>query len=143
MRLGFVSFFLGLYAALASAAPGYVGAQVCATCHRDIAQSQSHTNMAQTWHGASASPLPPVYNATAAEGDLRYRVSRSASGLTFDVETPGRPKISKPVEIVVGGPRHGLSFLYRVSEIDGQKLARPALVEGRYLHGSAKGSLLL
>ena len=35
------------------------------------------------------------------------------------------------------------SFLFRVSEIEGLKLARPALVEGRYLHSAPHGELLL
>jgi predicted CXXCH cytochrome family protein len=47
------------------------------------------------------------------------------------------------VETVIGGHRHGVSFLARISEIGGLKLLRPALVETRYLQGSSGKGLLL
>src|SRR5689334_21897670 len=116
MRFGFVSFYVCLGATLWAAVPGYVGAQVCATCHRDIAATQARTNMARTWHGSSPDVLPADYVATAAEGALRYRVARQQGRTTFEVAVPGRTTMLAPVEVVLGGSRHGLSFLYRVSE---------------------------
>ena len=99
--------------------------------------------MARTWQGASAAELPAVYSRTHSEGGVDYRVSRSGAGFDFEVSVPGRPKFDARVETIVGGQRHGLSFLFRVSEIDGLKLARPALIEGRYLHSSPRDGLLL
>src|SRR5437899_8849303 len=106
---------------------GYVGAQVCSGCHRDIAVSQAKTNMARTWQGTAAPQLPPDYSRTHSEAGVNYRVVRQGTGFDFQVSLPGRQKFTAPVETIVGGERHGLSFLYRVSEIDGLKLARPAL----------------
>ena len=142
MRL---SLFLicGIALSASAADSEYVGAQACSGCHRDIAATQVKTNMARTWHGPATSQLPGGYSQSLKEGGIGYQVSNKVGGYQFDVSIPGRPKISASVETIVGGERHGLSFLYRISEIEGMTLARPALIEGRYLHSAPKGSLLL
>ena len=88
----FLFFLLSACALLLGADSGYVGAQVCSGCHRDIAASQSKTNMARTWHGAATSQLPAEYVKEHAEGGVRYRIARTADGFEFKVALPGRPE---------------------------------------------------
>jgi predicted CXXCH cytochrome family protein len=47
---------------------------------------------------------------------------------------PGTKPKSFPVVTTMGGRRHGLSFLFKVPDIEGIPLPRAPLVEGRYLH---------
>jgi len=95
-------FFLLLgCAVLFGAESGYVGAQVCSGCHREIAASQSKTNMARTWHGATSSQIPAVYAKEHSEGGVRYRVDRRADGFDFRMALPGKPEFSAPVETIV------------------------------------------
>ena len=35
--------------------PHYAGAEVCGSCHQEIAASQANTAMAKTWHGVNTS----------------------------------------------------------------------------------------
>jgi predicted CXXCH cytochrome family protein len=56
---------------------------------------------------------------------------------------PGRNPIRVPVETIVGGERHGYSFLARVHDLDGASLARAPLVETRYLHYAPNNQLAL
>ena len=48
-----------------------------------------------------------------------------------------------PVELVVGGRRHGRSFLARVTEIEGEKLQYAPLVETRFLESAHETELVL
>ncbi len=123
----------------------YAGPQVCARCHKNIADTQAKTAMANTWHGAVASVIPPKFEAKKTEGPdpaLLYDVSRSAGGLEFSVSIPNSGKSVLPVEAMVGGSRHGLSFLQRIQSVDGIPLERSALIEARYAC-SNKGGLVL
>lgn len=132
-----VLLFVLCSAAVAGEGPGYVGRDVCAGCHKDIAATQSHTAMARTWQGVSTKLLPPNYVEQHAEGPapaIQYGVNRSDGKLQFHIQLPNRQPLSYPVETTVGGTRHGLSFLFRVPDLEGSPLPRAPLVEARYLH---------
>jgi predicted CXXCH cytochrome family protein len=93
--------------------------------------------MARTWQGTS--PKQPVIpsSETYAEGPepaINYLIRRAANKLSFSVQMPGESAEQYPVEITMGGKRHGLSFLTRVTNLAGLPLARAPLVETRYLH---------
>ncbi len=125
---------------------GYVGRDVCAGCHADIASAQAQTKMARTWQGASAKQLPPKYDQSHLEGPdpvIDYLIRRTAAGFDFQVRMPGRDAVKYPVEIVMGGTRHGFSFLARVPDIEGVPLERAPLVETRYLHYAPENKLAL
>lgn len=131
---------------LANAADGYLGREVCAGCHKDIAQTQFHHNMARTWQGAASPSLPANYSETFAEGPaptIQYGIARTGRSLQFRVQMPGEPQLEFPVETTVGGQRHGISFLIRVSSLGGLPLARPVLVETRYFHYVEQNRLAL
>jgi len=116
---------------------GYLGRDVCAGCHKEISETQSHTAMAQTWQGAGTKQLPVHYSESYAEGpdpSIVYQVRRTAHRFDYEVKMPGRQAIDFPIETTMGGKRHGISFLFRVPDIGGLKLNRAPLVEGRYLH---------
>jgi Tfp pilus assembly protein PilF len=126
-------------------ASGYVGSAVCAQCHRDIAAAQAKSNMAQTWQGLAATPiLPPAYREEREEQPLLYHAFREgAKGLQFEAALLGRLPLKAPVEAVIGGDRHGVSFLARIRAIEGAQLARATLVETRYLRSRHKRGLAL
>ncbi|MBV8807178.1 MAG: cytochrome c3 family protein [Acidobacteriaceae bacterium] len=137
-----------------SGTPRYAGPEVCAKCHKDIAAAQSTTAMAKTWNAASTLPLPPGFDQKKIEGpdpalvyevrnvDTGARVARSGDELEYSVTGPLGSKTVLPVEAVIGGKRHGVSFLARIRDLDGIALARPALIEARYAY-SPHGSLVL
>jgi tetratricopeptide repeat protein/PPIC-type peptidyl-prolyl cis-trans isomerase-like protein len=132
----FAAHFLVLVLTVAGAKAAqdhYVGAEVCAGCHRAIYDSQAKTAMANTWHGTTAT-LPPL---KFDEGALHYEVRRDGDRLEFSVG-----KVRAQVNEMVGGKRHGLSFLLGLDQIDGISLERPALMEGRYA-SSSQGVLVL
>ncbi len=89
--------------------------------------------MAQTWRGSTAK------QGNAAEGPLSY----SLRGGEYRVESKSLGSVTAPIERVVGGQRHGLSLLARLTEIGGEKLARPVLIETRYLFSTPHGKLEL
>lgn len=123
--------------AFAGSGPGYVGSDVCAGCHKNIAATQARTAMARTWQGVNTKLLPPNYSERHAEGSdpaIQYRIDRSNGKLQFHIQMPGREPLSYPVETTMGGTRHGLSFLFRVPNLEGSPLPRAPLVEARYLH---------
>ncbi len=125
---------------------GYVGLDVCAGCHKSIALSQSRTNMARAWQGATARQLPANYSETHAEGpapEIEYAVSRKGPNLQFQVQMPGQPQLDFPVETVIGGERHGISFLFRVPALNGSPLPRAPLIEARYFHYAQQNRLAL
>ena len=124
----------------------FVGRAVCATCHTNIAAGQRQTAMARTWQGTDTRTLPATYTEQKSEGPdpaITYRVHRVAHGFRYDVQLPGHSATSMNVEAVMGGDRHGLSFLFRAPDIDGIPLARPPLIEGRYLHYAPENQLAL
>jgi tetratricopeptide (TPR) repeat protein len=128
---------------VAGSEPAYTGAATCAQCHRAIAVSQLKSNMALTWQGSSAPLLPQSYSRRIRDGAVEYTVARSGERLQFRVAMPDRAPVTAPVETTVGGRRHGISFLVRLSEIDGLQLPRAPLVEARYLHYAPSNELVL
>ena len=101
--------------------------------------------MANTWRGVLAPSLPANFDRRKVEGPdpaFQYQVRRLAEGFEFSVIPPQGPRTALPVEAIVGGERHGISFLARVTQVDGLPLERPALIEGRYAY-SPHGSLVL
>ncbi len=137
---------LSLSAAALNLAAQIAGPQKCAACHSAIAATQAGTAMAKTWQGLMPAAFPDTFNLTKKEGpapDLNYEVRRVQNHLQFRTSTPDGAAVSVPVEAVVGGNRHGLSFLVRVSEIGGVALQRPALVEARYAYSTPHRDLSL
>jgi tetratricopeptide (TPR) repeat protein len=125
---------------------GYLGGAVCAQCHREIAATQLKTNMALTWRGKSATALPAGFTQSKSEGPppmIEYRLHVSEGGVQYHVTLPGGSHVTAPVEAMVGGKRHGVSFLARLTEIGGVPLARPALIETRYLLSAHQNALVL
>src|SRR5579884_856103 len=123
----------------ASDSPGYVGPAVCAQCHRAIAATQGKTNMARTWQSSATHILPPTYNEEHREGPVTYRATRTQ----FEAALAGHEPVRGVVQDIVGGERHGISFLVRVKSIDGAELARAPLIETRYLHSTHDNTLAL
>lgn len=124
----------------------YLGRDICAGCHKGIAAAQAHTAMAQTWQGTQTKLIPNPDSEAHAEGPepaIDYLIKRSAGAFEFRVHMPGREALSLPVEITMGGTRHGLSFLARIKDIEGLPLARAPLVETRYLHSTVENKLAL
>jgi predicted CXXCH cytochrome family protein len=132
----------------------YAGPEVCAKCHKDIALAQSTTAMAKTWDAGVTLPLPSGFDQRKIEGpdpaliyevrnlDTGARVARSGDKFEYSVTGPLGSKTVLPVEAVIGGKRHGVSFLARIRDLDAIPLARPALIEARYAY-SPHGSLVL
>ena len=88
--------------------------------------------------------MPPVsLSLQIDEGSaLHYAVHREGEHLEFSVTRNGKETRSANVSAMVGGKRHGLSFLIEMDQIDGMPLARRALLEGRYA-SSRLGTLIL
>jgi predicted CXXCH cytochrome family protein len=125
---------------------GYLGRDVCAGCHKDIAIMQSRTNMARAWQGAATLQLPAHYSETYTEGPapaIEYALARTGRNLQYRVQMPGQTPLDFPVETTIGGERHGLSFMIRLNSLDGLPLPRPALVEARYFHYAQQNKLAL
>jgi len=123
--------------ALLAAGNAYVGRDVCAGCHKSIAATQATTAMARTWQGTATKLLPQVDHERHAEGPdprIQYSITRTGSNFSFAVQMPGGTLQQFPVMTTVGGSRHGLSFLFKVPDVQGVPLPRAPLVEGRYLH---------
>jgi predicted CXXCH cytochrome family protein len=129
-----------------SGTPRYAGSEVCAKCHKDIATAQSTTAMAKTWNAASTLPLPARFDEKKVEGAdpaLLYEMRSAGGKLRFTVAGPDATETVLPVEAVIGGKRHGVSFLARIRELDGIPLAQPALVEARYAYSPHSATLVL
>src|SRR5882672_12745781 len=110
-----------MVSSLASAGErGYVGRDVCAGCHKDIAMAQSRTNMARAWPGVASPQLPANYSETHAEGPapvIEYAFARTGRNMQYRVQMPGQPLLDFPVEATIGGERHGISSLVRVTAL--------------------------
>src|SRR6185312_13558709 len=123
-----------------------VGSRVCAGCHENIAQTQATTAMALTWQGATTRQIPGNLTEHHAEGpapDIEYTLERSPQKFTFTTTLPGHAPQSYTINTTMGGKRHGLSFLFRVPEIEGLPLPRAPLVEARYLQYAPHPGLAL
>jgi predicted CXXCH cytochrome family protein len=115
----------------------YAGAAICASCHKEIAASQAKTAMARTWQGAATQLLPPGYHGRAKEGStkpLEYEIQRQSGGFVFSRTILGGAKTTLPVKVIMGGERHGLSFLLSIDRLGSIPLERPALIEARYVY---------
>jgi predicted CXXCH cytochrome family protein len=144
--LKFVALFVFVCAISAAADNSYLGRTVCAGCHKSIAATQAQTAMAQTWQGTSPHELPSRFKETHSEGPApaaEYVLEKDAAGITYTAKLPEQPEVSIPVEITMGGKRHGISFLARLNELSGSRLARPPLIETRYLHYAPQNRLEL
>ncbi len=119
----------------------FVGPEACAICHPGIAAQQSQTAMASTWQRPSTPWLPAAFQASVAD-DLPYLLKRTSDAFTYTVDFGGST-FALPVDILMGGRRHGLGFLASVREVDGISLARPALVQARYEWSPERKQLLL
>jgi len=99
--------------------------------------------MARTWRGVSPAGLSLKFDEEKTEGSIRYDLSRAGNHFRWKMELPGRFSRAAPVEAVVGGPRQGLSFLARITDIDGETLERTPLVEIRLIHGAHQQGLVI
>ncbi len=140
-------YLLLMVSSLASAGEsGYLGREVCAGCHKDIAASHLRTNMARTWMDVATRQLPANYFETHAEGPgpaINYALKRTGRNLQYRVQMPGQPAVDFPVEAMVGGQRHGISFLFRVPALEGLPLPLARLLEARYFHYAEQNRLAL
>jgi predicted CXXCH cytochrome family protein len=94
--------------------------------------------MARTWQGV----LPPNYKEDRTEGPapaITYHATRTQ----FETILAGRAPVKGTVEAILGGERHGVSFLMRLRSLEGAQLARAPLVEARYLHSTHENALVL
>ncbi len=102
--------------------------------------------MAQTWQSAPSLQTLRGSQELYSEGPdpaIQYVISKAADRLSFEVSMPGNAPLRVPIETVLGGKRHGFSFLGRISEIDGFRLVRAPLIETRYLHYASNDRLEL
>lgn len=102
--------------------------------------------MALTWQGVTTRQIPVSFTEHHAEGpspDIQYTLERSPGKFTFTTTLPGHPPQSYPITTTMGGKRHGLSFLFRVPELEGLPLSRAPLVEARYLQYAPRPGLKL
>ncbi len=137
MLRSFAILLLAASLSLASNTAHLVGAKTCALCHKEIAATQEQTAMATTWQELSTSWLPEPFNASVAD-DLAYRIQRSGKSFTYSVS-----KTELPVNILMGGRRHGIGFLVPLEQIDGLPLARKVLIQARYAWSPEQNKLLL
>src|SRR5580658_8177883 len=97
------SFLVLSLAALSTGAEGgqgeYAGPEVCTPCHRSIADSQSKTAMANTWHGTGSAFLPSHFDEKKTEGDGKasYEVLRADERLEFLITNGGKSEWTVPV----------------------------------------------
>jgi predicted CXXCH cytochrome family protein len=99
--------------------------------------------MARTWQGQTPR-LPANYSQERAEGPepaIQYELKETGGKLEYRVQMPGKSAQEFPIEAAVGGDRHGVSFLLRLSTLDGMPLPVARLIEARYFHSSAKNGL--
>ena len=137
---------LWLVASLSAAAPpgaSYTGPETCALCHKTIAGIQQQSAMAKTWGGHFPTAWPRFSGKISEGSGLEYKVQSQGNNLMYLAEKPAGPKLTVPVETVVGGERHGLGFLFKVEEIGGFPLERRALVQARYFWSFKNGGELV
>lgn len=142
-----LAYLLLMVCGVGAAGNGYVGRAGCAGCHKNIALSHLRTNMARTWQGVSVNKqLPANYSQTYQEGPapaIDYALKRTGPNLEYRVQMPGRPPVEFPLEAMVGGDRHGISFLFRVPSLEGSPLSVARLLEARYFHYAEGDQLAL
>lgn len=124
----------------------YVGAQVCISCHKEIGTSQAGSAMAKTWQGSVTSLLPRDYAGRVQEGSdgaLVYEIRREGDHFLYSAALPHEAKITVPVEAIMGGERHGLSFLVSIERLNDVPLERRGLIEARYVYNTPHRALAL
>ncbi|HLN02241.1 MAG TPA: tetratricopeptide repeat protein [Bryobacteraceae bacterium] len=99
--------------------------------------------MAKTWHGSVTSLLPRDYAGRVAEGTLVYEIRRDGDQFVYSTLVPPAPKVTLPVQVIMGGERHGLSFLVSIEKLGGIPLERRALIEARYVYNTPHHALAL
>ncbi len=95
--------------------------------------------MARTYRSLAGPALPEQVS----EGRNGYQVSVHSGGKDWVTRLSGRSTETLPVEVEVGGERHGISFLARLKTLDGIDLPRPPLIEARFLHSATEKRLVL
>ncbi|HZQ52658.1 MAG TPA: peptidylprolyl isomerase [Bryobacteraceae bacterium] len=93
--------------------------------------------MANTWNPALESGL----NARIPASGWNYQVFNQNGKFTYSIQT-ANTGVTLPVEVVMGGERHGLGFLAKIDRIADLPLARPALVQARYFWSFKQGALV-
>ncbi len=133
--LGFLSGLLIWTWLLAGAAPEnqYIGAEACGTCHEARKEQHQQSPHGNTWRPVSILSSVAALPQQVEEAGVSYAVEPVAGRWSYVIQMPGRPKQIFPIHSVIGGKRFGLSFLYRVEEIESRPLSRPTLVEGRWM----------
>ncbi len=72
-----------------------------------------------------------------------YKVFRRGEQFLWTTAMPALPTVTLPIEVIMGGRRHGLGFLSRIEEIGGIPLERPALIQNRYAWSFTREALVL
>jgi tetratricopeptide (TPR) repeat protein len=92
--------------------------------------------MAETWRRRSAAFPEARFDEgskdTSASQEIHYDVRRNGDQVLFSVTKGGSEPWTVPVESMIGGTRHGISFLLRIDRLQGLSLERPAVLEARY-----------
>jgi tetratricopeptide (TPR) repeat protein len=101
--------------------------------------------MARTWQGQQTSMLPPDFSATKADNQqgTTYQLRRQRDRFEYSTQLPDGNSLTAPIEDVMGGKRHGISFLSRLNKLGDFNLDRAALIEGRYAYSSSLHSLVV
>ncbi len=99
--------------------------------------------MGLTYRAIGTEVLPRGYNESVSEHPVHYQATREPAGFDWRVVMPGFGALAIPVDSLVGGDRHGLSFLARLRSVRGLQLDRAPLIEARYLHSSTEQRLVL
>ncbi len=131
--LCFIAFF---YCNANAQDDNYAGPKTCASCHRAISDSQGRTAMAQTWRGSIGGFRESKFDEggkdTPASQATHYDLRRNGDHLVFSATNGGLEPCLAPVVNMIGGKRHGISFLLSVDRLSGVSLSRPAMLEARY-----------
>jgi Flp pilus assembly protein TadD len=102
--------------------------------------------MGETWQGAFTDWLPRNFNSRVTEPpdpEATYNVSRQGDRMAWTTALPEMPVTTLPIEVIMGGRRHGLGFLARIEQLGGLPLQRPALIQGRYEWSFTRQALVL
>lgn len=121
----------------------YVGAQVCAQCHAARVAQQAASNHARTWSPRQALDRLAGLPQKISEGKVSHSIEKVEGRWSYLLQLSDRPAQVIPIHSVVGGERFGISFILEVEQIQGQRLARPALVEGRFMLEAGSNRLKL
>jgi tetratricopeptide (TPR) repeat protein len=124
----------------------YTGPDVCALCHKDIAATQTKTAMATTWQSPATSWLPSAFHAQVKEGPdpaFLSEIRRFSDRFEYSTVLGSQPKVTMPIEAMVGGKRHSIGFLSRINQLDGVPLQRAALIQARYAWSLTENKLVL